>query len=159
MNLKMSSSGQVKKSKVSIRLRTPKSCGKLRLSPVSTNSSIKQNHEAKSPDSSDYDHIPLQQSFKLRHNIPKSGESSHQVLSQNDISSTSKVAIGNSRKRKLHTAAGGILQEEVTKPRVAKNRGWCSLNEAIDIDELMVEMKMHKKGRRCRVRRGKGKEE
>lgn len=135
MNLKMSSSGQVEKSKVSIRLRTPKSCGKLRLSPVSTNSSIKQNHEAKSPDSSDYDHIPLQQSFKLRHNVPKSGESSRQVLSQNDISSTLKVAIGNSRKRKLHTAAGGILQEEVTKPRVAKNRGWCSVNEAIDIDE------------------------
>ncbi|KAI8552797.1 hypothetical protein RHMOL_Rhmol06G0295800 [Rhododendron molle] len=37
-----------------------------------------------------------------------------------------------------------ILQQE----RFYKNRGWCSVNEAIDIAELMVEMKMHKKGRR-----------
>lgn len=168
MDSKESSSGQAKKSKVSIGSNTPKSCGKLKSSPVSTKPNLKQNHDAKSPeipsgrkeqiacDSSDDDNVPIATRFNLHHDVSKTADSSHQEFScnqsQNVVSSTPKTPGENSRKRKLHATSEGISQEEVTKKPtkdVAKEVKvvGCSVNEPIEIDELAGVVKRQTKGR------------
>lgn len=168
MDSKESSSGQAKKSKVSIGSNTPKSCGKLKSSPVSTKPNLKQNHDAKSPeipsgrkeqiacDSSDDDNVPIATRFNLHHDVSKTADSSHQEFScnqsQNVVSSTPQTPGENSRKRKLHASPEGISQEEVTKKPtkgVAKEVKvvGCSVNEPIEIDELAGVVKRQTKGR------------
>ncbi|XP_058220054.1 uncharacterized protein LOC131330473 [Rhododendron vialii] len=173
MDSKVSSSGHAKKSKVSIGSHTPKSCGRLKSSPVSTKLNLKQNHDAKSLeipsgrkeqiacDSSDDDNVPIATRFNLHHDVPKTPDSLHQEFSCNQSqnvvsSSTPKTPSENNRKGKLHATPEGISQEEVTKKPtkgVAKEvklqvgEVVCSVNEPIEIDELAGVVKRQKKGR------------
>ncbi|KAF7141360.1 hypothetical protein RHSIM_Rhsim06G0216000 [Rhododendron simsii] len=172
MDSKASSSGHAKKSKVSIGSHTPKSCGRLKSSPVSTKPNLKQNHDAKSLeipsgrkeqiacDSSDNDNVPIATRFNLHHNVPKTVDSSHQEFScnqsQNVVSSTPKTPGENSRKRKFHATGEGISQEEETKKptkgvakevKVEVGEVGCSVNEPTEIDELAGVVKCQTKGR------------